>query len=108
MSRVENRWKQALLDAVDEGLLLILGDSGRKATYFHLQHMYSLSREDIPYNPAVFASGLEKIFGAGAKVIEESIVKSLYCKLGIKYEKKKGARFGDYLQDMIKRKKNTS
>jgi len=66
--------------------------------------MYSLTREDIQNNPAVFASGLEKIFGVGASVIEESIVKNLYCKLGIKYEKKKGARFGDYLQDIIERK----
>lgn len=101
---MENRLKQALLEAVDEGLLLILGDSGRKATYFHLQHMYSLTRENIPNNPAVFASGLEKIFGSGAKVIEEAIVKSSYSKLGIKYEKKKSARFEDYLQDMIERK----
>jgi hypothetical protein len=37
-------------------------------------------------------------------VIEESIVKNLYSKLGIKYEKKKGARFVDYLQDIIERK----
>lgn len=93
-----------MLEAVDEGLQQILGDSGRKATYFHLQLMYSLTREDIPNNPAVFASGLEKIFGVGAKVIEESIIKSLCCKLGIKYEKKKGTRFGDYLQDIIEKK----
>jgi hypothetical protein len=101
---VENRFRQALLEAVDTGLQQILGDSGRKATYFHLQRMYSLTREDIPNNPAVFASGLEKIFGVGANVIEESIVKNLYSKLGIKYEKKKGARFVDYLQDIIERK----
>lgn len=93
-----------MLEAVDEGLLQILGDSDRKATYFHLQHMYSLTREDIPNNPAVFASSPEKIFGVGAKVIEESIVKSLCYKLGIKYEKKKNARFVDYLQDIIERK----
>ena len=101
---MENRLRQALLEAVDNGLQQILGDSGRQATFFHLQRMYSLTREDIPSNPAVFASGLEKIFGVGASVIEESIVKNLYCKLGIKYEKKKGARFVDYLQDIIERK----
>jgi len=101
LSDVENHLRKVLLEAVDDGLQLILGDSGRKATYFHLQNVCSLMREDIPNNPSVFVLGLEKIFGGGAKVIEESIVKTFYCKLGIKYEEKKTATFADRLHDAI-------
>jgi len=87
-----------LLEAADEGLL-ILGESAREAIYFHLQKTCSLAREDIPNQPDIFALGLEKIFGRGAKVVEESIVKSLYSKLGIRYKGMENARFTDYLND---------
>lgn len=88
--------KQVLLEAVDEGLL-ILGESSRRAIYFHIQEMCSLTREEIPNKPDVLASGLKKIFGAGSKVIEKSIVESLYQKFGIKYEEKKNCSFLHYL-----------
>jgi hypothetical protein len=93
---MDSRFKQALLEAVDEGLL-ILGESSRKAIYFHLKNMCSLTREDVPNRPDVFVSGLERIFGAGSKAIEKSIVESLYRKLGIKYEEKKKCSFLDHL-----------
>lgn len=96
---MENRWRQLFLEAVDEGLL-ILGESSRKAIFFHLQNTYSLTREDIPSKPEVFVEGLRRIFGVGAKVIEESIVRSLYIKLGIKYNEKKNADLLDYLNDL--------
>jgi len=85
-----------LLEAVDEGLL-ILGESARKAIYFHLQNGCSLPREDIPDKPEMFAEGLKKMFGAGAKVIEESVVKILYGKLGIEYKERENTCFVDYL-----------
>jgi len=90
-----------LLEAVDEGLL-ILGESARKSIYFHLQNTCSLMREDIPNKPEAFAEGLRRIFGAGAKAIEESIVKSLYSKLGIEYKKRKNTGFVDCLNAVWK------
>ena len=101
LSQKEDQWAQLLLEVVDEGLL-ILGESARKSIYFHLQSTYSLAREDIPNKPDVFAEGLRKIFGAGAKVIEESIVKILYSKLEIEYEERKNTCFVDYLNDARK------
>jgi hypothetical protein len=89
-----------LLEAVDDGLLT-LGESGRNAIDFHLQSLYSLKREDIPNQPEAFAEGLRKIFGSGAEVIEKATVKSLYHKLGIKYEEKKNCGFMAYLNDAI-------
>jgi len=87
-----------LLEAVDEGLL-VLGENSRKAIYFHLQNMVSLKKEDIPDRTEAFAEGLKIIFGTGAKAIEIWIVKSLYQKLGAKYEEKRNSRFEDYLND---------
>jgi len=101
LSQAENRWSQLLLEAVDEGLL-ILGESARKSIYFHLQNTCSLMREDIPNKPEAFAEGLRRIFGAGAKAIEESIVKSLYSKLGIEYKKRKNTGFVDCLNAVWK------
>lgn len=99
--QAEHQLRQVLLEAVDEGLL-ILGESSRKAIYFHLQHTYSLTREDIPDKPNVFAEDLRKIFGDGAKTIEESIVQSLYRKLGTRYTEKKNYRLEDYVKDAIR------
>jgi hypothetical protein len=94
-------FKQALLEAVDDGLLT-LGESGRKAVYFHLQNLYSLKREDIADKPELFAEGLRKIFGIGATVIEKATLRSLYQKLGIKYEENKGHDFLAYLNDAMR------
>ena len=76
LAKAENSFKKALLEAVDEGLLIV-GESGRKATYFHLQNSAALKKEEIADKPEIFAEGLWKIFGVGAKVIELSIIENL-------------------------------
>jgi hypothetical protein len=92
---MEKLVKQLLFDAINDGLLT-LGESGRKAVYFHLQKTFSLEMEEIPEKPEVFAEGLRKIFGVGAEVIEKSIIKSLYQKLGIEYSEKEDFNFLRY------------
>ena len=101
MSKAKNRFRQVLLEAVDDGLLT-LGESGRKAIYFHLQNLYSIKREDIPDQPEAFVEGLRKIFGKGAEVIEKAMAKSLYNRLGMKYDEKKGYGFLAYLNDAMR------
>ena len=91
-------FKRALLEAIDDGLLT-LGESGREAIYFHLQKLCSLKREDVSEKPEAFVEGLRKIFGVGAEVIERAIVKTLYCKLELKYEEGKDQGFLAYLND---------
>jgi hypothetical protein len=87
------------IEAVDEGLD-VLGESGRHMIFFHLEKSCSVKRHEIPKKPEAFAEGLEKIFGAGASVIEKLIVKSLYLKLGLKYEDKEERPFADYVNDL--------
>jgi len=84
------------IEAVDEGLD-VLGESGRQTIFFHLEKSCSVKRHEIPKKPEAFAAGLEKIFGAGASVIEKLIVKSLYSKLGLEYEDKEERPFADYV-----------
>lgn len=100
MSRKEP-FNKVLLEAIDDGLLS-LGESGRRAVYFHLQSLCSIKREDIPDKIEVFVDGLRKIFGFGAEVIEKAIAKSLYKKLGLSYEEKKGYTLLDYVKDAAK------
>jgi hypothetical protein len=82
----EDLWAKILMEVVDYGLL-IFGGNARKAIYFHLEKDYSLTKEMIPENMEAFANGLERMFGAGATVIERSIQEQLCSKLGVKCEK---------------------
>jgi len=88
------------VEAVDEGLR-VLGESGKQMVFFYLEKNHSIKRDEIAKKPEAFALGLEKIFQAGALVIEKLIVESLYSKLGLKYEKKKNYSFGDYVKKAI-------
>lgn len=92
--------EKLLLEAIDEGLQEVLGESGREMTFFHLENDYLVKRNDIAQKIEDFATGLEKIFGAGASVLENIIAKKLYSKLGLKYEDKKDYTFANCLNDV--------
>ena len=99
MGEKEKDFDKLFIEAVDEGLD-VLGESGRHMIFFHLEKSYSIKRHEIPKKPEAFAAGLEKIFGAGASVLEKLIVKSLYSKLGLKYEDKEERPFADYVKNV--------
>lgn len=92
MTQEKSIFEKALIEAVDEGLLM-LGESGRELVYFRLRHSYALSREDIPFHPEIFDECLRRIFGSGANVIEKAIVRSLSRKLGLKFVEKGNFNF---------------
>lgn len=94
-------FKKALMEAIDEGLLM-LGESGREVIYFRLKQSYALKKEDVPGHPEIFVRCLREIFGSGAEVIERVTIKSLYKKLGIALEEKKGFGFMEYLNEARK------
>jgi len=85
------------IESVDEGLR-VLGESGKQMIFFYLEKNYSIKKHEIPKKPEDFALGLEKIFQAGASVIEKLIIESLYSKLGLKYEEKGNYSFIDYVK----------
>jgi len=83
MVRAERKeFRDLLLETVDEALL-ILGESARKAIYWHLERQYSLKRGEIADRLSDFVSALNSIFGRGSAVIQGLIVRRLYSKLGL-------------------------
>jgi len=97
MGEKEKDFEKLFMEAVDEGLET-LGESGKHMIFFHLDKSYSIKKHEIPKKPEAFAKGLEKIFGAGASVLEKLIVKSLCSKLELKYEDIESRPFADYVK----------
>ena len=58
-----------------------LGDSGKKATYWHLKNEHSVLLEKICEDPSRLTDCLSKIFGPGGKTIELRLIKEI-CKDG--------------------------
>jgi hypothetical protein len=87
---------KTLLEAVDHALLS-LGESPRKAIYYHLDKSFKLHKEEIPADTCEFSQALNAIFGPGAEVIKRIIVKNLYGKLNLDFEEKTSLEFVDYI-----------
>jgi hypothetical protein len=87
-----------LLEAVDEGLGT-LGDSSRKAIYYHLEISFKVKREEIPRRIKTFAAAIEKIFGLGANFLEILIMRRLYEKVDgdLKWGEDKDLTFTEYV-----------
>ena len=91
-------FRRALLESVDEGFLA-LGDSVRRAMYWHLENRFSLKRDEIPDRPGVFAEALRDMLGAGADVLLRIMAKRLYEGLGLAFEERPGWGFADYVEN---------
>jgi hypothetical protein len=89
---------ELLLASIDEALIS-LGESVKQSIYFHMESEFSVPRRDIPSNLDQFQTGLEKIFGAGARFIEILIMKKLHTKIGqpIEIEKEFSLEFVEYV-----------
>ena len=74
----KERFEKILVEAVDEGLSS-LGQSSKRAIYFHLRESFNVEKEDIPWKVDAFTDAMEKIFGGGADFLEILIMKRL-CK----------------------------
>ena len=71
-----------ILDSIDRGLS-DFGEDVKIAIYWRLENDYEMSRRDAVIKPELFASGLSKIFGVGAKVVERKIVAQIRASFGI-------------------------
>ncbi|MEM0007901.1 MAG: hypothetical protein QXR89_06530 [Candidatus Bathyarchaeia archaeon] len=100
----KKEFNTVLIEAIDEALQTTLGESGKEVVYYYLKSSYALRKEDIPENPELFTEFLNRLFGAGAKIIENAILKNLCLKLGIKYEEAKNAKLADFMREISQRK----
>lgn len=84
------RFREVFLEALDEALTSLVGETGKHVIYYHLQKSCSIRIEEIPERPELFTEFLKKFFGYGSKIIEGVIVKKLCVKLGMHQDE-----FGD-------------
>jgi len=84
----ESMVEQKILQCVDDSLQA-LGDSGKKAIYYHLKKNFRLKRKEIPKKPEIFCRGLALIFGEeGADIIEKWIIEKLRMSFDLKQRSK--------------------
>jgi hypothetical protein len=81
-----------LLSSIDEALNS-LGESVKQSIYFHIEDKFSVARKDIPENLEEFQTGLEKIFGVGARFIEILIMKDLHTRIGLPLDMDNDCKF---------------
>lgn len=79
----ELEFRELLKEAVCTGLKNVLGESQCDTVWFYLKKRSSTIQDEIACNPAVLSEGLEKIFGAGAVVLENHVVKALFSRLDL-------------------------
>jgi hypothetical protein len=92
-------FKELLLESIDDGLS-VLGESGKQVVYYHLKENFKIKRQDIPYKIEEFTDAIERIFGAGAQILEIKIMRCLFKKGGYtikKYSKLPNLTFIEYI-----------
>jgi hypothetical protein len=78
------KFEEVLQDSIDEAFSS-LGEAVKTSIYFHLEHKFLITRQDIPCRIEDFSDALERIFGLGAKQLELLIMKNLYEKVNCLY-----------------------
>ncbi|MBO3797384.1 MAG: hypothetical protein QXN67_08130 [Thermoproteota archaeon] len=74
--------KDRVLRCVDNALRC-LGETAKRIIYWYLENEHGLKKEEIPDKPEEFITGLEKIYGSGARVIERLIVSEMADEFGV-------------------------
>jgi hypothetical protein len=93
-------WSSFFAEAVDETLKQIFKEDGAKVIYEFLENHSRLKLEEVADKPEVFSDSLEKLMVSAARVIEQTILKNLYSRLGLKFEEKPGYEFSDYIREL--------
>ena len=89
-----------LVNTVDETLRQVFREEGCKVIYVFVEINCHVKQGEIAEKPKVFSAGLERLLGSGAPVIEKLILNNLYGKLGLKFTKKEGYEFSDYIKEL--------
>jgi hypothetical protein len=74
-------FNELLLEVIDDTLTYILGEEAKKVLYTYLKWTVFLEKQDIGKELAAFDEGLKKLFGSGANVIEDAVVKEMFSRM---------------------------
>jgi len=89
-----------LLETIGDVLRQVFGENSAKIILRNMKKSYSLKWEEIPKRAQVFSDALRNLLGSGGVIIEDLILETLYSKLELKFEWKKGYRFSDYIKEL--------
>ncbi len=79
------KFDELLQNSVDEAFSS-LGELVKKSIYFHLEHNFLITKQDIPRKIDDFSDALERIFGSGARHLELLIMRNLHMKVDCSYK----------------------
>ena len=97
----DESFKKALREAIEESLQEF-GATFKETVYKILESDCNLKKEEITARLKKFQIDLSEIFGPGAHVIEKSIVKKLYTKMGCPNNPLYGSNFIEEINDLNK------
>ena len=95
-----DRFRKALAEAVNEGLLTLEPDARNMIRYYAENRRVKL--EDVPEKIDIFCNILKAMMGAGGRVVEEATARSLYSKLALEFTKRDNWRLTDHIENAKK------
>ena len=100
-NKFEDQFEKIVKTSVEE-IFSSLGRSCNHALYTQLEAVFGIKKQEIPQKIEAFASALEKIFGASAKLIELRIIEKLHSKIPdfIYSPERKDLEFTEYLENL--------
>jgi len=96
-----SRQRETLLEAVDQGLA-VPSEIVRAAIYERIERSYQVRREEISEKVEILHKALQDLLGAGAKVMEKLIARSLYSRLGLSFTEHANWTLADYVNHVKK------
>jgi len=77
-----DEFSNLLVEVIDK-TLSSLGEAPKSAIYLHLEKVFNLNRSEIPARIDEFSSGIEDLFGLGARILEIKIIQNLHSEVGV-------------------------
>jgi hypothetical protein len=75
--------EEKITQIIDKVLTQVFGEQATALIFKHLEHNYSLAKDEIGERIDVFATGLEEFLRSGATVIEQKILADIYSSYGL-------------------------
>lgn len=89
-----------LVESIDETIAALLSREVVDALYLHLQKVYSISRDKVPYKLEILSSTLEKILGVpSSRTICKAIAGTFFGKLGLTFFSNPGLTLREYVEE---------
>ncbi|MEM3587844.1 MAG: hypothetical protein QXO71_11050 [Candidatus Jordarchaeaceae archaeon] len=100
----EKNMEELILQTIDGVLRKVLGDGSANIIIIYAKKSDPAKWEKDPEKVKVFVDALRSLIGISSRIIEHLILKTLYSKLNLNFEEKKGYDFWDYIKELWKQR----